>query len=96
MPVTLTTIDLGDACRLLIKVRDPGTDALTDVASGITVTATGPSGQTVTGATNHLSTGVYESVFTPDASGAWLAKVLIGGAAAAVEYGRVRVRATPT
>lgn len=91
-PPTLTHIDLGDACRVVIKLRNPANDALEDAT--VMVTASG-AGSTAPVTTNRLSTGVYEAVFTPDASGSWIVAVSVSGSRQAVEYGLVRVRPAP-
>jgi hypothetical protein len=91
-PPTLTHIDLGDACRVVVKLRNPATDNLED--GTVTVTATGPS-STATVVVNKLAAGTYEAVFTPDTSGSWTVAVAVSGSKSAMEYGVVRVRAAP-
>jgi hypothetical protein len=91
---TLASIDLGDTCRVELKITDPRTDRLLD--GSMTVTATGPGGTVLTATVTRLSLGTYEAFFDPTASGDWSVKAQVAGDKKAVEYGIVKVRAVPT
>lgn len=93
MPPTLTHVDLGEAVRLVVTLRNPAGDQLED--GTVTVTATGPTATQLTATVNRMAQGRYEAFFTPDVSGTWTVSVNVSGARTAVEYGLVRVRPAP-
>jgi hypothetical protein len=93
MTVTLATIDLGEVCSLIIKVRDPRTDQLANAT--VAVTALRPTGGNLPATVTQIRTGVYEALWTPDVEGVWRVEVNVSGARAAIEYGLIRVRPVP-
>jgi len=95
MTVTLTTIDLGEVCSVIVKVRDPRDDALVDATVSVRAMPPG-GGADLTATVAKVRQGVYEALFAPDQAGTWRIMVEVSGTRAAVEYGLVRVRPAPT